>query len=64
MESFFNYKAYSSAGAAAKADALLNGRGVILRAMGAYGLPDCLRATIGTEEENRILVEALKDVPR
>ncbi len=55
---------FSSADAASKADAALQRRGVILRAMGAYGLPECLRATVGTEVENRLLVEALKDGPR
>ncbi len=55
---------FASAQAAAKADAALQQRGVILRAMGAYGLPDCLRATVGTEAENRILIEALRDGPR
>ena len=55
---------FASAQAAAKADAALQQRGVILRTMGAYGLPDCLRATVGTEAENRILVEALRDGPR
>jgi histidinol-phosphate aminotransferase len=55
---------FSSADAASKVDAALQRRGVILRAMGAYGLPECLRATVGTEVENRLLVEALKDGPR
>jgi histidinol-phosphate aminotransferase len=46
---------------AAAADAFLCARGVILRQTGAYGLPDCLRLTIGTEEANRAVVAALKD---
>ena len=37
--------------AAAAADAALRGRGVIVRAMGGYGLPHCLRITVGTAEE-------------
>ena len=45
---------------AASADKYLAARGILLRAMGAYQLGDCLRATIGTEAENRALVEALK----
>jgi histidinol-phosphate aminotransferase len=43
------------------ADAFLIGRGVILRGVGAYGLPDCLRLTVGREEANRAVVAALKD---
>jgi len=43
------------------ADRFLLGRGLILRAVGAYGLPQCLRLTVGTEEANRLVVEALKD---
>jgi len=37
--------------AAAAADAALRGRGVIVRAMGGYGLPHCLRISVGTVEE-------------
>jgi histidinol-phosphate aminotransferase len=43
------------------ADAFLIVRGVILRGVGAYGLPDALRLTVGTEEANRAAVAALKD---
>ena len=35
-------------------------RGFILRAVGAYGLPNCLRMTIGSEEANRGVIEALR----
>ncbi len=45
---------------AKEADAFLTSRGVILRAVGAYGLPNALRLTIGTEEANRLVVEGLK----
>ncbi len=44
---------------APEADAFLAGRGLILRAMGAYGFPNALRVSIGTEEANRRLVAAL-----
>ena len=37
----------------------LKARGVLVRQMGAYGLPTCLRITIGTEAEMRALVDAL-----
>ena len=45
---------------AAKADAFLNQHGVILRPVGNYGLPNCLRMTVGTEEQNRLAVSLLQ----
>lgn len=52
-------------GATAKgADAFLSARGFILRAVGAYGLPDCLRLTVGLEEANRGVVSALAEFMR
>jgi histidinol-phosphate aminotransferase len=46
---------------AAEADRFLTARGLVLRAVGAYGLPDCLRMTVGTEEANRLVVNALAE---
>lgn len=46
---------------AAAADAYLKARAIILRAVGAYKLPHCLRMTIGTEAENRAVVSALSE---
>jgi histidinol-phosphate aminotransferase len=43
------------------ADAFLVSRGLILRAVGAYGLPDCLRLTVAGEEANRKVAAALAD---
>jgi histidinol-phosphate aminotransferase len=43
------------------ADLFLARRGLILRAVDAYGLPDALRLTIGTEEANRKVVAALEE---
>jgi histidinol-phosphate aminotransferase len=43
------------------ADEFLTRRGLILRAVDVYDLPDCLRLTVGTEEANRLVVSALKD---
>ncbi|WP_426959964.1 histidinol-phosphate transaminase [Muricoccus radiodurans] len=47
--------------AAKAADAHLRTRGLIVRAMGGYGLPQCLRMTIGTAEECGMLLDALSD---
>lgn len=44
---------------AAAADAWLKARGIIVRAMGAYDLPHCLRITIGNAEECQAVAEAL-----
>jgi histidinol-phosphate aminotransferase len=46
---------------AADADAFLTSRGLVLRALRNYQLPDALRMTIGTEEANRLVVEALAE---
>ena len=46
---------------AAAALAWLKEHGILLRAMAAYGLPDCLRVTIGTEREIRAVVAALTE---
>jgi histidinol-phosphate aminotransferase len=43
------------------ADQYLKTRGIIVRKVGAYGLPNCLRVTIGTEADNRAVVAALTD---
>ena len=44
---------------AEKADAFLSGRGYILRRVSAYGFPNALRLTVGTEEANRGVLAAL-----
>jgi histidinol-phosphate aminotransferase len=41
------------------ANDFLTGRGIITRKMVAYGLPQCLRISIGTEEECRAVADAL-----
>jgi histidinol-phosphate aminotransferase len=46
---------------AADADAFLTKRGLILRRVSGYGLPNALRMTVGTEEANHLVVQALKD---
>lgn len=47
---------------AAGIEAALIGRGVVPRPMRGYGLPRCLRITVGTREENRRLLAALDEV--
>ncbi len=44
---------------AAACDAFLKQRGVIVRRVAGYGLPGALRITIGSESDNRKVVEAL-----
>ena len=46
---------------AESADEFLKSRGLIVRRMAGYGLPDCLRITIGREDEMRPLVDAVKE---
>jgi histidinol-phosphate aminotransferase len=51
---------FADAADAADAYRFLKGEGIFLRPMSAYGLGDCLRATIGTIEEMRASAAALK----
>jgi histidinol-phosphate aminotransferase len=46
---------------AADADALLTSRGLILRRVTPYRLPNALRLTVGTEEANRLVVATLAE---
>lgn len=46
---------------AAAADQFLKSHGIIVRRVSAYGLPNALRVTIGTERENRAVVSALSE---
>jgi histidinol-phosphate aminotransferase len=50
---------FGSAERASAADTALRARGLIVRAMGGYGLPQMLRVTIGTTEENSLVIDAL-----
>jgi histidinol-phosphate aminotransferase len=47
------------AGVALEADAALKNEGLILRTLVNYGLPNCLRLTVGLEEANRAVVQVL-----
>jgi histidinol-phosphate aminotransferase len=44
---------------APKADKFLHDRGIILRRVDEYGLPHALRMTVGTEADNRAVLDAL-----
>ena len=46
---------------AAAADAFLRSRGIIVRGMVGYGLGDWLRISIGSGEENQLVVQALAE---
>ena len=46
---------------AAEANAFLLKRGLILRQVGAYKLPNALRMSVGTEEANRLVVKSLSE---
>jgi histidinol-phosphate aminotransferase len=49
---------------ATDADTFLSARGLILRAVAAYGLPESLRLTVGNEEANKGVVAALAEFMR
>lgn len=42
------------------AEAFLADRGIYVRNMAGYGLPQCLRITVGTEEANHAVIDGLK----
>lgn len=46
------------------ADAFLTARGLILRGVANYGLPHCLRLTVGSEEANRRVAAAFAEFMR
>jgi len=50
---------FSTGRSAPDADKFLHERRIILRRVEEYGLPHALRMTIGTEEENRTVIDAL-----
>ena len=37
-------------------------RGVIIRPLAAFGLPHCVRISTGTDEDNRMLIDALEQI--
>ncbi len=46
---------------AAAANDYLNSKGIIVRAVGGYGIHDGLRITVGTEDQNRAVIDALSE---
>ena len=44
----------------AEADAFLRSRGIVIRDVNVYGLPTCLRASIGTTEQNDDMIAAIE----
>jgi histidinol-phosphate aminotransferase len=46
---------------AAAADEFLKSRAIILRRVSSYGLPDCLRMTIGSDDDNTAVLDALAE---
>jgi histidinol-phosphate aminotransferase len=55
--------AFAEAGpkSAPAASAWLESQGILARPMAAYGLPHCLRITVGRERENQLVVERLRE---
>lgn len=60
-ESFTNFLLieFNDNGAAQRADAALRDEGILMRGMAGYGLPQCLRATIGAEADMQAATEIL-----
>jgi histidinol-phosphate aminotransferase len=52
---------FGTAARAQGADAFLRSRGIIVRPVGAYGLPHCLRITVGLAEEVERVIETLSE---
>lgn len=52
---------FKGAEEATAANDYLNLKGIIVRPVGGYGLPQALRITIGTEDQNRAVIDALSE---
>jgi len=52
---------FQDAATAREADAFLTGRGLILRSVASYGLPHCLRLSIGLDEANQLVIDSLRE---
>jgi len=61
VPSHTNFLLVKFGAAVPKVNAFLSARGLIVREVGGYGLPEYLRISIGTTEENSLLIDALND---
>lgn len=52
---------FGSAETAENVRLALKSKGILVRQMGGYGLSECLRITIGTDEEMNLAISAIKD---
>ena len=52
---------FADAATASAANDYLHTKGIIVRPVGGYGLPDYLRITVGTEDQNRAVLDALSE---
>ncbi len=52
---------FKDAEQAAGANDYLNSQGIIVRPVGGYGLHETLRITVGTEDQNRAVIDALSE---
>jgi len=57
----FHFKDDGAGKNAAAADDYLKSKGIILRKVGAYGFPNALRMTIGSEDDNKRTIAALAE---
>ena len=57
-----NFVIVHTPGIAAKANVELQKRGLIVRPVANYGMPDSLRITVGTPEQNERLLKALAEI--
>jgi histidinol-phosphate aminotransferase len=55
---------FGSTDKANAADVILRAHGIIVRKVTSYGLPHCLRITVGTAEEVGLVIEAFSDIAR
>ncbi|MCC6304439.1 MAG: histidinol-phosphate transaminase [Rhodobacteraceae bacterium] len=60
-EANFVLARFADAAAAGACDAALRARGIIVREVAAYGLPHCLRITVGTEADCARVLAAIGD---